>query len=527
MSSHQPLKSSMMKLIAIVTSVLIIFAATSVFNSLADPPKPAPRNLTISQSSSTHVVAADPTSKTTSLRLSKTTIDEKAAPPDSHCPFQLKGLDAIVEAWNKGEKLDFVRQNSLDWFNTYLKTWSDHTQSIELFKLLRQAFFTLSSTRGISDDARLVCDILPTFTRKMVSHPLCIDDALLPHSKDGVDSYEVQCVTVVYKSAFAKLRQATANSMYNDMIAGMDNLLIPRTQLDVNSTEARNCRDEFAMLFNESLGHVNGVPWAAPYRIPQVLVGPNDGMQAEPEVPKKAHASGPAMRSIPLWSDKNLSVPHKQQGSSRLKSPNSIAEFLVANYKTFLSEVDNIPDDLWTDPYPFLNPVEGGWGVYILFKNHTFDEERCKHTPRTCELVKSVLPATTLPYFHIYNEEAGFFRLRPGGIIAPHSGPVNTIINTHVGLRGVEGAKFYVNGTLVQWKEGEAFSFEDSYEHWGNHAPDAPEPRVIFMIRQMHPDVTYEHYKGHKRTQAEQLDVSKFAHVTESVESVHVDVKTK
>jgi aspartyl/asparaginyl beta-hydroxylase (cupin superfamily) len=88
--------------------------------------------------------------------------------------------------------------------------------------------------------------------------------------------------------------------------------------------------------------------------------------------------------------------------------------------------------------------------------------------------------------------------MNPGAVIAPHSGPVNTIINTHLGLRGVEGATFFVNGTEVQWREGETFSFEDSFEHWGNHASDAPLARVVLMIRQMHPDVRHEHYNGHK-----------------------------
>ena len=160
---------------------------------------------------------------------------------------------------------------------------------------------------------------------------------------------------------------------------------------------------------------------------------------------------------------------------------------------------------MWTDPYPFLNPVKNGWGVYIVYHNRTFDEERCRHVPRTCNLAKRLLPATELPFFHIYNEEAGFFRMSPGAIIAPHSGPVNTIINTHVGLRGVEGARFFVNGTEVRWREGQTFSFEDSFEHWGNHAPTAPETRIIFMIRQMHPDVRREHFTGHSRTQAVRL----------------------
>jgi hypothetical protein len=78
-------------------------------------------------------------------------------------------------------------------------------------------------------------------------------------------------------------------------------------------------------------------------------------------------------------------------------------------------------------------------------------------------------------------------------------------INTHTGLCGAEGATFFANGTKVQWGKGETFSFEDSFEHWGNHASEAPLAEAIFMIWQMHPHVTHKHCNGHNRTQAEQL----------------------
>ena len=236
----------------------------------------------------------------------------------------------------------------------------------------------------------------------MVAHPLCIQNP-------DVDAYEMQCVSLVYKAAFGKLRQAVANPMYANMVANMTNITIAKASL--SSSVSQLCQTEFTALFKESLNHSNGVPWIRPFRTPQVMVGPKE---SSPDVPKKAFvSSGPAMRSISLWSDDDLSLPYAQPGSSRLKSPRSIADFLEANWKTFLSELDDIPANLWTDPYLFLNPVKDGWSVYVLYKNRTFDDDRCKYTPRTCGLVKSVLPATNLPFFHIYNEEAGFFSNEP------------------------------------------------------------------------------------------------------------------
>lgn len=439
------------------------------------------------------------------------TCNRSSADPEVYCPLRQAGLQQIVDAWevdntpiHDHERRDKLRQDSVAWFKGYLEECSGHTQSIDNFRLLRGVYTRLVGTRGISDDPGVACDIIPSFTRVMAAHPACIQDTLTTRG-DGhgaIDSYEIQCVTLVYKAAFAKLRQAAANSMYTNMVSSMRNLTIPQPFVN-NSQECKTMYDD---LFQEALAHSNGIPWNVHSRTPQVLVGPKDSSHADDpaaKFPQKGFvASGPKLRSIPLWSKEDLLKPFADTGSNRLKSPGEVVDFLEERWRTFLEEVDNIPDDLWTDPYPFLNPVKGGWSVYVLYKNHTFDDNRCTYTPRTCDLLKTILPATKLPFFHIYNEEAGFFRMQPGSVIAPHSGPVNTILNTHVGLRGVEGAKFFVNGTEVKWREGGTFSFEDSFEHWGAHASNATQPRVIFMIRQMHPDVRHEHYTGHKRTQA-------------------------
>ena len=126
----------------------------------------------------------------------------------------------------------------------------------------------------------------------------------------------------------------------------------------------------------------------------QVMVGPAE-MDSSLDLLRTERArrgQSLALRAIPIWSDGDLRQPFAEPNNSRLSTPRDVADFLEAHWKTFRSEIDNIPEHLWTDPYPFLNPVKNGWGVYIVYHNRTFDEERCRHVPRTCNLAKRLLP---------------------------------------------------------------------------------------------------------------------------------------
>ena len=130
--------------------------------------------------------------------------------PDVYCPLRRQGLRAIVDAWvneASAKARDKVRNDAITWFDGYLELCSHPTQSVELFRLLWEVFFTLAE--GISNDSKLACHILPKFARIMVLHPLCVEDALSRHN--NLDLYELQCVPFAYKSAFTKLRRAAAD----------------------------------------------------------------------------------------------------------------------------------------------------------------------------------------------------------------------------------------------------------------------------------------------------------------------------
>jgi len=87
--------------------------------------------------------------------------------------------------------------------------------------------------------------------------------------------------------------------------------------------------------------------------------------------------------------------------------------------------------------------------------------------------------------------------LSPGTIITPHCGNTNLRLRIHLPIRVpcISCAGLHVQGSqIVQWKEGEAFAFDDSFEHeaWHNIS-DALNPnnlsRIVLIVDIWHPDV--------------------------------------
>jgi aspartyl/asparaginyl beta-hydroxylase (cupin superfamily) len=99
----------------------------------------------------------------------------------------------------------------------------------------------------------------------------------------------------------------------------------------------------------------------------------------------------------------------------------------------------------------------------------------CAQAPRTAELVES-LPLAQIPG----RAPAVFFSiLRAGKTIPPHTGVTNIRTIIHLPLIVPDDCGFRVGGETRQWREGEAFAFDDTIEHeaWN----DSDELRVVLI----------------------------------------------
>ncbi len=113
------------------------------------------------------------------------------------------------------------------------------------------------------------------------------------------------------------------------------------------------------------------------------------------------------------------------------------------------------------------------WKTFILFGFGAPLEKNCAAAPETARMLQKV-PNLQTAFFSI---------LGPNYHIAPHRGVSKTIMRVHVGLivpKDRENCTIRIADQKVSWKEGEAFVFDDTYDHevWNN----TDEERVVLLF---------------------------------------------
>jgi hypothetical protein len=106
----------------------------------------------------------------------------------------------------------------------------------------------------------------------------------------------------------------------------------------------------------------------------------------------------------------------------------------------------------------------GFWGVHVLAVDGALAAAGCAQTPAACALLAALpLPNATR------SGQAKFSVLRAGTRIRPHAGPTNARLRVHLCLRelaaGPAAATLRVGGVARHWRAGEAFAFDESFEH--------------------------------------------------------------
>jgi hypothetical protein len=203
----------------------------------------------------------------------------------------------------------------------------------------------------------------------------------------------------------------------------------------------------------------------------------------------------PGLRSQPIW-------PRETWGDL------PICKRLEDNFETIKEEtqraLNNDPADSgFEDAYRFLYE-KGEWSQILLYNGREFTRECEGVMPKTCALLKQWLPSKPgLPYTSDQNEQVLVLKMKKGTNVELHSGPANNILNIHIGISGLEGARLTVAGEDYKWEEGKVIAWDGSYDHKIDCLECVDDQRVIMMVRYMHPDMTPEHYKGIAKTQFE------------------------
>jgi len=129
------------------------------------------------------------------------------------------------------------------------------------------------------------------------------------------------------------------------------------------------------------------------------------------------------------------------------------------------------PGNLWSELDKSPN-----WSALHLWRDGERIDAVCDRAPLTAALVEQ-LQLARIPG----RAPAVFFSiLKAGKRIPPHTGVTNIRSIVHLGLMTPEGCGFRVGGEVRQWREGEAFVFDDTIEHeaWN----DSDEDRAVLIL---------------------------------------------
>ena len=116
------------------------------------------------------------------------------------------------------------------------------------------------------------------------------------------------------------------------------------------------------------------------------------------------------------------------------------------------------------------------WSAWFLWEHGVRNEANCARCPATAAAVAKV------PLLDIADKAPSvmFSVLQPRTTIPPHTGSTNARITVHLPLVVPPGCRFRVGGETREWREGEAWAFDDTIEHeaWN----DSESPRAILIL---------------------------------------------
>jgi aspartate beta-hydroxylase len=141
------------------------------------------------------------------------------------------------------------------------------------------------------------------------------------------------------------------------------------------------------------------------------------------------------------------------------------------NFRPYVQYDPTMPVNQWTE----LNHSPR-WSAWFLWEDGVRNDANCARCPATAAAVAKV-PLLDIPG---KAPSVMFSALQPRTTIPPHSGSTNARVTVHLPLVVPPGCRFRVGGETKEWREGEAWAFDDTIEHeaWN----DSGSPRAILIL---------------------------------------------
>ncbi|HEY3077156.1 MAG TPA: aspartyl/asparaginyl beta-hydroxylase domain-containing protein [Burkholderiales bacterium] len=141
------------------------------------------------------------------------------------------------------------------------------------------------------------------------------------------------------------------------------------------------------------------------------------------------------------------------------------------DFVPYISKPAGAPVDQWRE----LNNSKR-WSTYFLLKNGTRIEDHLARCPRTAALL-SEAPLCEIPG---HAPTAFFSVLAPRTRIPAHTGVTNARFIVHLPLLVPPGCSYRVGAERREWREGEAWVFDDTFEH--EAVNDSDQPRIVLIF---------------------------------------------
>lgn len=143
-----------------------------------------------------------------------------------------------------------------------------------------------------------------------------------------------------------------------------------------------------------------------------------------------------------------------------------------------LQDLDAVPPLASISPDHRRIAPAGRWRSFFLIGYRYRDPANCAACPRTTELV-SRIPGLNSAFFSI---------LVPGTHIPPHTGVTKAFLTCHLGIqvpRDSANCRMRVIDRWVEWQEGRALIFDDTWNHEVRN--DTDETRIVLLIQVRRP----------------------------------------